>query len=278
MTRRIVHILTWRREGKLGRTTTKSSGRGILLGGEGGEGRFFLQYYATFGSDDSTTNYIKKWAPLAALCTCLRKSDRIGPMRFAWKNFFFGMLLGGLTLGGWVALWGRQEATVLSATIELTPTPTLTLQPTLSASGPASPKSSSLAPTPKPIPTLPPTEPSSGPVSAQASSLALTPTPPPASSQEINEFIERYAGQYSVDPNALRYIAVCESGFNPNAVNGPYAGLYQFASSTWSNNRNIMAEDPNPSLRTNAEESIQTAAYLLSTKGAGFWPNCQPKS
>lgn len=94
--------------------------------------------------------------------------------------------------------------------------------------------------------------------------------------EEIHGFMERFAAQYSVDVNILRHIAVCESGFNPNAVNGQYAGLYQYNITTWINNRILMGEDPNPDLRFNAEEAIQTTAYLLSLGKFHLWPNCKP--
>lgn len=89
-------------------------------------------------------------------------------------------------------------------------------------------------------------------------------------------FIERFAGQYGVDPNVLRHVAVCESGFRADAINGPYAGLFQFNVNTWKNNRKLMGEDTNLDLRFNAEEATQTAAYLMSIGKRGIWPNCYP--
>ncbi len=94
--------------------------------------------------------------------------------------------------------------------------------------------------------------------------------------EQINALIERFGSQYGVDPNVLRYIAICESNFNPLAINGPYAGLYQFGPITWQNNRQLMNEDINPDLRFNAEEAIQTAAFVLSIGRGGVWPNCLP--
>jgi hypothetical protein len=115
--------------------------------------------------------------------------------------------------------------------------------------------------------------------------LSLTPTPSPittpivsitapASSQEINGFIEKYAVEYGVDPHILRGIAMCESGFNPSAVNKNYTGLYQFSPSTWKTNRSEMQADQNPDLRFNAEESVRTAAYMLSVGKRRSWPVC----
>lgn len=104
-----------------------------------------------------------------------------------------------------------------------------------------------------------------------------TPVPQPVvTSQQINEFIERFASQYSVDPNVLRYMALCESGFNPKAYHAGYAGLFQFGPITWKDLRREIGEDPNPDLRYNAEEAVQTAAYTISKGKTALWPNCYP--
>ena len=145
----------------------------------------------------------------------------------------------------------RSETEVLSATFEVTLTPSPTPRPTN---------------TPIPIPTSIPTP-----------SPSPTPIPQPLFTQEqIHSFMERFAGQYGVDVNVLRHIAVCESGFNQYAINGPYAGLFQFGKSAWTNNRTIMGEDNNPDLRLNAEEATQTTAYLISIGKGHLWPNCIP--
>lgn len=123
--------------------------------------------------------------------------------------------------------------------------------------------------TPKPVPTSTPTITSSP-------TPKPTPTPVGASSSEINSFIERFASQYGVDPNVLRYIAICESGFRSNAENAGYVGLYQFGPITWKNIRQEFGEDIDPNLRYSAEESVQTASYALSKGKNGIWPNCQP--
>lgn len=103
-----------------------------------------------------------------------------------------------------------------------------------------------------------------------------TPTPSPASSQDVNGFIDRFGSQYAVDQNVLRHIAICESGFNSSAINYIYVGLFQFDSTTWKNIRVEMGEDPAASLRFSAKDSVQTAAYALSKGKGGLWPNCYP--
>ncbi len=148
------------------------------------------------------------------------------------------------------------KSKILSETSEntsvvLMPTSTETPSPTLSPTPSPSPKPT-ITPTPTPIPQ------------------------PKITSSEIHSFMERFAGQYGVDVNVLRHIAVCESGFNPIAVNGPYAGLFQFNITAWKNNRSLMGEDLDPNLRFNAEEAIQTAAYLVSKGKRNLWPNCYP--
>jgi len=116
-------------------------------------------------------------------------------------------------------------------------------------------------PSPTPVPTKTPTP---------------IPTPSPVSSEEVNGFIERFAGQYGVDPNVVRHLAICESGFRSNAVNGTYVGLFQFGPITWKNIRTEIGENIDPALRYSAEESVQTAAYALSKGKEKIWPNCIP--
>lgn len=133
-----------------------------------------------------------------------------------------------------------------------------------------------LTPSPTPLPSPTPT-PTPAPTPKKTPKPTPTPVPQPkVTSQEINGFIERFSGQYGVDPNVIRHIAICESGFNPNAKNGQYIGLFQFGATTWKNLRAEFGEDPNPDLRTNAEEATQTAAYAFSKGKRGIWPNCAP--
>ncbi len=134
--------------------------------------------------------------------------------------------------------------------------PTVIITPTASVSAEAT-VSSTPKPTKKPTP-------------------VLTPTPTAETPETIYGLVERFASQYGVDPNVIRYIAICESGFRSNAINGPYAGLFQFNSVTWGIIRMEMGEDTNPDLRFSAEESVQTAAYALSKSKGKIWPNCMP--
>jgi hypothetical protein len=126
-----------------------------------------------------------------------------------------------------------------------TPTPTPTATPT---------------PTPKPTPTSTPTA-----------------TPFIMSDSQLDGWFTQYANHYSVDRSLLRQIAACETSFRPNATNWIYGGMYQFSPNTWSANRKTMGSDPNPDLRFNPEESIRTAAFVLSTRGPSAWPNCSKR-
>lgn len=137
------------------------------------------------------------------------------------------------------------------------------------ATTPTATASPSESPTPSPTPSPSPT-----PAPTQTPKPLPTPTPPPPA--EINALIDRFSGQYAVDPNVMRHIAICESGFNPLAVNGPYVGLYQFEKITWRNLREEIGEDIRADLRFSAEESAQTAAYAISKGKRGIWPNCAP--
>ncbi|MEK7544446.1 MAG: transglycosylase SLT domain-containing protein [Patescibacteria group bacterium] len=136
------------------------------------------------------------------------------------------------------------------------PTPTVTPEPT---------RRPTLPPTPTKNPTLTP-HPTTTPLSI-----------PISTSQQINEYIDRFSSQYGIDPNVLRHTALCESGFHPGATNGPYVGLFQFDATTWKTFRNLMGEDTNIDLRENAEEAVQTAAYVYSIHASRIWPHCVPK-
>lgn len=130
-------------------------------------------------------------------------------------------------------------------------------------------------PTPTNFPTPSPT-PNPSPTPKPTPKLSSTPPPFIPAPSEIDNLINRFSGQYGVDANLLKSIAQCESEYNPLAVNKNYVGLYQFNPATWINNRASMGEDTNLDLRLSAEESIQTAAFVLSTRGGGVWPNCIP--
>jgi soluble lytic murein transglycosylase-like protein len=94
-------------------------------------------------------------------------------------------------------------------------------------------------------------------------------------SSDLETLFAKYGSEYNVDPNWLKKIARCESNFNPQADTGLYAGMFQFMAQTWSSTRNSMGLDPNPDLRKNAEESIRTAAFMLSRGRENSWPVCK---
>lgn len=90
----------------------------------------------------------------------------------------------------------------------------------------------------------------------------------------IDGLFEKYSQEYKVDKQVLEKIAYCESHFNPQAINGPYLGMFQFMESTWVVNRKRMGLDPDPLFRTNPEEAVRTTAYKISKDGVGAWPVC----
>ena len=140
---------------------------------------------------------------------------------------------------------------VLSQTAEVTPT---------------------AVPSPTPSPTLTPT-----PTFTPRPPRVPTPLPQPQfTPEQIYSFTQKYGGQYGVDSNVIRHIALCESTFDPLARNYIYAGLFQFDARTWKVYRQKMGEDPHPDLRYHAEEAVQTAAFALSLGQGRIWPNCQP--
>lgn len=126
--------------------------------------------------------------------------------------------------------------------------------------------------TPQPTPTTP--APTATPL---PTAVPTTPPPPPAIAgpADLEGLFDKYSSEYGVNKDDLKGIAKCESGFNPTSNNsGMYLGMFQFSHGTWVANRNRMGMDPNPELRFNAEESIRTAAFVISRGGRGAWPNC----
>jgi len=91
---------------------------------------------------------------------------------------------------------------------------------------------------------------------------------------DIHSAFKEYSQKYGVDEGLLKKIAECESGFNPEAVNGPYAGMFQFTSSSWISTRTEMGLNADPDLRFNGSESIRTAAFKISKYGTSAWPVC----
>lgn len=138
----------------------------------------------------------------------------------------------------------------------ISPTPTATPVPTATPTPSPTPTAT---PSPTPLPTATPTP-------------SPTPTPLPQSSYESD--FDSTSSEYNVSKDKLKRIALCESGINPAAVNGPYGGMFQFTSETWVSTRRQMGRDENPELRFNAKESIDTAAYKISIGGENAWANC----
>lgn len=93
---------------------------------------------------------------------------------------------------------------------------------------------------------------------------------------DLESLFQKYSDEYIVDRELLKSIAACESGFNAGADTGLYAGMFQFAEQTWVSVRSQMGLDGNPELRKNAEESIRTAAYMVSRGRQSAWANCLP--
>jgi len=135
------------------------------------------------------------------------------------------------------------------------------------------------APSPTTQPTTTPVPPTATPTPTVLPTATPTPSPEPTittSSTDLETLFNRYSAQYNVSKDELEKIASCESGQRADAQspNGDYLGMYQFAASSWSSTRSAMGQDPNPDLRTNADEAIKTAAFMLSRGQENAWPNC----
>ena len=159
------------------------------------------------------------------------------------------------------------EATeVATSTPELTSSTSSTIKPKITSSPTSEVVETAVA---LPSPTL-----VAEPTSTPTPLVEPRETPDVWSPPDQEPLFAKYAGQYSVDKNALERIANCESHFNPNAVNGIYVGMFQFAPGTWQSQRVAMEMDGDLELRKNVEESIRTAAFLVSRAGTGPWKRC----
>jgi hypothetical protein len=134
----------------------------------------------------------------------------------------------------------------------LSPSPIATPQPTL---------------LPSPLPTT-------SPIPQPTSPPTPHPTAPPMPASSHEELFNLYSSQYKVDKDLMKRIAQCESGQRPEAVNGPYGGMYQFHASTWVSTRTAMGADTNPDLRFDARAAIETAAFKIANGGQMAWANC----
>ncbi|HSA84304.1 MAG TPA: transglycosylase family protein, partial [Patescibacteria group bacterium] len=188
-----------------------------------------------------------------------------------WSGYLFLSILSfGLFTGIFHTVANAEGSPGILAHILPSPTPTITLTPT---------PTNTPTPTPTNTPTPTPTE---TPTPTPTAIPTDTPTPTPIHEQapqpngtDLDRWFDQYASQYAIDRTLLHDIAACESGFNTNAnFKDMYVGMYQFGEQTWISTRTAMGADPNPALRTNAEESIKTAAFKISQGGAGAWPNC----
>lgn len=117
-------------------------------------------------------------------------------------------------------------------------------------------------------------EPTAIPTQAPVPTQVPTEAPAPVHAGDLESLFDKYSSEFNVDKEDMKRIAKCESGFNPEADTGLYAGMYQFHADTWASTRNAMGLDPNPDLRKNAEESIRTAAFKIAHGGRSAWPNC----
>lgn len=98
----------------------------------------------------------------------------------------------------------------------------------------------------------------------------------PVKTSDFDPLFDKYASQFNISVSTIKKIAYCESKNNPQAVSrtGAYVGLFQFAEKTWVANRQVMGLDPNPTLRTDPEQAIMTAAFKIAAGGIKAWPVC----
>lgn len=127
-------------------------------------------------------------------------------------------------------------------------------------------------PTPSPSPTPKPT-----PRPTPKATEGKAKPQPKYTSEQIYGFTNEFGRKYGIDPNVIRHIGQCESGFNPAAKNNIYAGIFQFDAATWKSFRKMMNRSADPDLRYDAKEAVETVAYMLSIHRGALWPNCFPR-
>ena len=156
-------------------------------------------------------------------------------------------------------------ATPVPQMLVLTASPSSTTAQILAPARPARPKLKKAIPSPSPV---------AKPAVSSDNAPAMTNEAP----ADLESLFQQHAATHGVNPSIMKKIAQCESGMRPEAANGPYGGMFQFNSSTWVSNRKAMGKDPNPSLRYNAAEAIETAAFKMGRDGYGAWPSCSRKA
>ena len=82
----------------------------------------------------------------------------------------------------------------------------------------------------------------------------------------VQESIRAAAALYGIPYTRLSCLVRRESTYNPNATNGPYAGLAQFDAQTWT------LTPYREYSRFNGWANIHAAAYLLSLGQGSRWP------
>ena len=184
-------------------------------------------------------------------------SIKLVKLRIIFFTVFFLLVAGNITISYFLfdknktvilsPLSDKASAKILGVISTPTPTPTPTNTP--------SPTATPIPPTPTETPTP-------------------TPIPVVMAPANLEELFTKYSSEYSVDKELMKRIAYCESGLNPDTATNLYAGLYQFSESLWVSTRTLMGENSDPNLRFNAEESIRTAAFMISQNHLGIWPNC----
>ena len=201
-------------------------------------------------SNSQLTSYPDYWLPI----TDNWQPHGIISDMFSLRSFGVGIVIGAAATLMYASASSHAIPMVKGVFTTPTPTPTPSSTPTPTATP-------TITPTPNPTRTPTPT-------------FTPSPTPIPITSQQLDEWFEKYSKEYSVDKSRLWNVAVCESKLRPNAKNGDYLGLYQFSTRTWQSTRRAMNMDDHPELRRNPEESIRTAAFKIATEGLKSWPNC----
>lgn len=163
------------------------------------------------------------------------------------------------------------QAQVQAAAVTVTPSASpLVLVEAIPSPSPTVKPSPKVTVTPRPTPKK---SPSPSPLASAAATVA--PAPILAASSDLESLFTKYSNEYKVDKEQLKRIARCESNLNASAGNKWYSGLYQFSEGAWAWARSEIGLSADQALRTNPEEAIKTAAFVIAKGQAYIWPSCK---
>jgi hypothetical protein len=120
--------------------------------------------------------------------------------------------IGGLILVGIIGLTGATEVVKNKSEKVQLVSPIVSFTPTMVV-------------TPSATPTAELASPNAMPTHKPKIKVTPKPTPTMEPPEKVNKLVDKYSAEYGLDPNVVRHLGICESGFRSNATNGKYIGV-----------------------------------------------------